>query len=174
MKDDPLPIRVLKVTGFVMINITAMIGYLTLFMLMFMTSSKASNIEYKSSDDTKVNLVNQVAVNCNTERIYEPSKPKYNYAPTNASQSEVIAIINQVFGADAPKMIQVAKYESGFNPDARNPSGASGILQIMPATWRGYNCTGNIFNTYDNAICGKKVLQGQGWYAWHVVSVYNL
>ena len=31
----------------------------------------------------------------------------------------------------------VAKFESGDNPNARNPSGATGVYQFMPQTWKG-------------------------------------
>ena len=38
-------------------------------------------------------------------------------------------------GADPDQLLRVAWCESRYNPNAVNPSGASGLFQFMPATW---------------------------------------
>ena len=49
-------------------------------------------------------------------------------------QSIIIAAANR-FGVDPNWLLRIAKCESGFNPNAYNPSGASGLFQFMPATF---------------------------------------
>ena len=63
-------------------------------------------------------------------------------AQANQSRESMIAIIDQVFGPDAPAAIRVATCESDLNPYAYNPisvagSHAEGLFQILvPSTWR--------------------------------------
>jgi len=54
-----------------------------------------------------------------------------------AAQRGVIRAITQIFGEHAGQALQVARCESGLNPHAFNPSGATGLFQIMPGTWNG-------------------------------------
>jgi soluble lytic murein transglycosylase-like protein len=54
-----------------------------------------------------------------------------------STQSAVVKTIEQVFGNHAWSALQVATCESGLNPSAYNPSGATGLFQIIPSTWNG-------------------------------------
>mgnify|MGYP001614729542 FL=1 len=75
-------------------------------------------------------------------------------------------LIRQTFPND-PVMLNVAKAESGFNPNAKNPnSSAKGIFQIISGTWKHFECQGEPMNAKNNISCAKKVLEGQGLGAW--------
>jgi soluble lytic murein transglycosylase-like protein len=58
---------------------------------------------------------------------------------TPPAASSVQDIIRQAFAPLGPNAVawalRVAACESGYNPRARNPSGASGLFQFMPSTW---------------------------------------
>lgn len=63
-------------------------------------------------------------------------------------------------------MYWVAVNESALVPSAANPSGAKGLFQIVGITWRGYGCTGNVFNTDDNIRCARKIYDKRGLKDW--------
>lgn len=56
--------------------------------------------------------------------------------------------------------------ESRGNPAAYNPSGASGLFQVMPSTWQALGCAGDPFDAYANAVCAWAVYRVQGPTAW--------
>lgn len=43
----------------------------------------------------------------------------------------------------------IASHESSYNPHAHNPSGASGLMQLLPSTFRSYHVPGTSGNIYD-------------------------
>lgn len=56
----------------------------------------------------------------------------------------------------------LAKHESTYNPKASGGGGKwLGLMQIAPATWRGYDCSGNITNGADNMSCAVKIMSRQ-------------
>ena len=82
------------------------------------------------------------------------------------SVEDIKDLIRQTFPND-PIMLNVAKAESGFNPNAKNPnSSAKGIFQIISGTWKHFECQGEPMNAKNNISCAKKVLEGQGLGAW--------
>jgi soluble lytic murein transglycosylase-like protein len=78
--------------------------------------------------------------------------------------SAIVAMIDHAFGAHAAVALAIAERESGLNPNARNPSGASGLFQLMPIWWQGkfdpFNPAANIAAAY--AISRG----GTDWSAW--------
>lgn len=56
----------------------------------------------------------------------------------------------------------VAKHESTWNPRASGGGGRwLGLMQIAPATWRHYGCSGNIMDGADNMACAVKIAARQ-------------
>lgn len=70
--------------------------------------------------------------------------------------------------AMAPLMAAIARAESSGNPAARNPSGASGLWQIMVPENAGYvpGGAGNVFNPHANAAAAVAIERSQGLGAW--------
>lgn len=61
-----------------------------------------------------------------------------------------------------PTLDRVIWCESRCDPAAHNPSGAAGLLQIMPMHWHGRDP----YDPATNLAIGFEVLERQGWRAW--------
>lgn len=70
--------------------------------------------------------------------------------------------------SNVEKALCVIRYESGGNPDARNPSGAAGLFQVMPFWFDHFG--GDAYEPENNARVAALVLAEQGWTAWSVVN----
>jgi hypothetical protein len=101
--------------------------------------------------------------------------PTPTSTPAPTGQAGVIALIEQVFGPYAQGALQVANCESGYNPDAYNPtsingSHAEGVFQILyPSTWdttsesasSPFDASANIHAAYE--IFAR---DGYNWHEW--------
>lgn len=66
-------------------------------------------------------------------------------------------------------MIRIARFESRFNPRAKNKSSsASGLFQIIAGTWYSNDCVGDKWNTEDNTRCAYKIQAKRGFQPWQV------
>jgi soluble lytic murein transglycosylase-like protein len=63
---------------------------------------------------------------------------------------------NSGWSIDRALMLAIAKQESGFNPHARNPSGALGLMQLMPATVRTLGTSARLTDPQVNLDLGQK------------------
>jgi len=108
-----------------------------------------------------------------TPIVVPPTSVPYNPPPTAppapVTGGNVSSMIYQIFGANGQAAINVAQCESGLNPGAYNPSGASGLFQIMPGTWAGTSQAGlSPYNAQANAIAAHEIFvrDGYSWREW--------
>jgi len=66
---------------------------------------------------------------------------------------------NSGWSIDRSLMLAIAKQESGFNPHARNPSGALGLMQLMPATVRTLGSSARLTDPQVNLDLGQKYVR---------------
>ena len=79
-------------------------------------------------------------------------------------------LIRAVFGSYAGQALAVAACESGYNPNAVNPSsGASGVFQFLASTWATTSYAGySRFNAWANVNAAHQVFvrDGYSWREW--------
>lgn len=69
------------------------------------------------------------------------------------------------------RVMCIMRGESGGNPSARNPSGASGLMQVMPFWASEFGLSRQrLFEPEINLWVARQIYEMQGWSAW---SVYN-
>lgn len=76
----------------------------------------------------------------------------------NQKYDELIAQSATRNGIDPNLMVAVMRQESGFNPRARSYKGATGLMQLMPATAARFGVT-NIYDVAQNIEGGAKYLR---------------
>jgi soluble lytic murein transglycosylase-like protein len=77
------------------------------------------------------------------------------------SQADFDGIIDKaasMFNIPAKLIKSVIQKESNFNPNAVSHAGASGLMQLMPATARGLGVK-NVFDPAENILAGSKYLR---------------
>ncbi|MEK6299243.1 MAG: lytic transglycosylase domain-containing protein [Acidobacteriota bacterium] len=95
--------------------------------------------------------------------IFMPGTPSSSVAPEmnttgNPKYNELIAKSATRNGIDPNLMVAVMRQESGFNPRARSYKGATGLMQLMPATAARFGVT-NIYDVAQNIEGGAKYLR---------------
>jgi LysM repeat protein len=102
---------------------------------------------------------------------HQPANPATSQvAQAPAAGGSVEAMIYQAFGSDANSALNVARCESGLNPNATNAaSGAAGLFQFLPSTWRTTSQAGQSpYNAYANILAAHEVFvrDGHSWREW--------
>jgi soluble lytic murein transglycosylase-like protein len=79
-------------------------------------------------------------------------------AKSNADFDGIIDKAASMFNIPAKLIKSVIQKESNFNPNAVSHAGASGLMQLMPATARGLGVK-NVFDPAENILAGSKYLR---------------
>ncbi len=86
------------------------------------------------------------------------TKLKYASSANSAEYEQLIRSCSTKYGVDQNLVKAVILAESGFDPNAVSGKGASGLMQLMPATARSLNVADR-FNPKDNVDGGVKYLR---------------
>lgn len=78
---------------------------------------------------------------------------------TKAQVQEMIRDAAKKHGVSVSTMMGMAAIESRFDPRAYNKSGASGVYQFMPATWREYGRGKSVWDPKANIDAGARFLK---------------
>jgi len=95
--------------------------------------------------------------------IFMPGSPSSSVVPEmnttgNPKYDQLIAQSATRNGIDPNLMVAVMRQESGFNPRARSYKGATGLMQLMPATAARFGVS-NIYDVAQNIEGGAKYLR---------------
>jgi soluble lytic murein transglycosylase-like protein len=82
----------------------------------------------------------------------------HDSARVDAPFSSLIVEAARAHGVDPQLLVEVARRESHFNPNAVSPVGACGLMQLMPATARLLGIS-NIFDVRENVFGGARYLR---------------
>ncbi|MDH7973288.1 lytic transglycosylase domain-containing protein [Sphingomonas sp. AR_OL41] len=84
-------------------------------------------------------------------------------APARIAIADFVSEAARRFAIPEAWIDAVMRAESAGNPDAVSPKGATGLMQIMPATWRGlrarYALGSDIRDPHDNIVAGAGYLR---------------
>jgi len=78
-------------------------------------------------------------------------------APGNTALDKLIAELAPRYALDAKLVREVVAHESAYNPRARSPKGAQGLMQLMPATAARFGVE-NVWEPMDNLQGGMRYL----------------
>jgi soluble lytic murein transglycosylase-like protein len=90
-------------------------------------------------------------------------------ATSTAPGGSVESMVEQTFGPHAEQAKRVAMCESTMNPNAQNPSGASGLFQILPSTFASTSQAGkSVYDPAANVQAAYEVFSRDGfsWNEW--------
>lgn len=154
--------------------IVAMVAVMTIFTVVTLASPLGHSEAFAGTFQTYANAVPWVPTPTPTPK----PAPVQAYSPpagANPGQQAVINDINAIFGSYASGAINVARCESGFDPNAWNPyaisgSHAEGVFQILyPSTWSTTSWAGDSPYNYDDNIRAAHqifVRDGYSWREW--------
>lgn len=80
--------------------------------------------------------------------------------PNGQQIKQVVNKHSEKYGVDPLLVHAVILTESGYNPNAKSPCGATGIMQLMPATFKARGVGNNIYSIDQNTEAGVKHLAG--------------
>ncbi len=89
------------------------------------------------------------------------SEPSASTVPYSAKEKDYEGLVKEAslkYSIDEDLIRSVIRQESGFNPNAKSPVGASGLMQLMPETAKDLGVR-DIMDPRDNMMGGVKYLR---------------
>lgn len=106
-------------------------------------------------------LTSPTTLSSTTSSLNGTSLPPMSLTKLSGAKTDYDEIINEAaktYKIPAKLIKSVIKQESNFNPNATSYAGASGLMQLMPATAKGLGVE-NIFDPKENIFAGSKYLR---------------
>lgn len=127
--------------------------------LMFFAWQPAAQAEY-ASPTARLAMVNWVVENAPGQRVAKKSKAVKRVSVAEA-QNYVSLAVRWAAKRDLDPMLvlSIMRHESGFNPNARSPYGAMGLMQVVPRWHRDKLQGRNLYHPEVAIEVGTKVLQ---------------
>jgi len=102
-------------------------------------------------------IINSLGLNQKTS-LPPMNLTKLSSASSSTDFDEIIEQAANTYNLPADLIKSVIKQESNFNPNAISRAGASGLMQLMPATAKGLGVN-NVFDPRENIFAGSKYLR---------------
>jgi soluble lytic murein transglycosylase-like protein len=144
----------------------AAVGVKALFLALCLGAASPAQAQIYSWRDANGHLVlsNQRPTQAGEVKSYAVPKTtavratRYARAERSKQYDELIAEHADRNGVRSDLVRAVVQVESAFNPNARSPKGAMGLMQLMPATAQEYGVL-NPFNPMENIRAGVQYLR---------------
>jgi soluble lytic murein transglycosylase-like protein len=114
--------------------------------------------EAKKSSATQTTGNGASSATANPANLVKIPAPMTRISSGNAAIDGMVAEAAGIHGLDPYLILSVMRQESGFNRNALSPKGASGLMQLMPATASRFGVR-NIFDVRENILGGAKYLR---------------
>jgi LysM repeat protein len=122
------------------------------------------------SNPDMIDVGQQINIDGGTASVNAAPAAETPAATTSTAKSGSLeSMIDQVFGPHAEQAKRVAMCESTMNPNATNPSGASGLFQVMPSTFASTSQAGkSVYDPAANIQAAYEVFSRDGfsWNEW--------
>lgn len=124
-----------------------------------MTSAQQEQMLRKDgTQDTTKSPSNQISSTPAANAIKIPVAMQGRTSSGNAAIDGVIREAANTYSIDPVLILSLMRHESSFNAGAISPKGASGLMQLMPATAMRFGVK-NIFDVRENILGGTKYLR---------------
>jgi len=105
-------------------------------------------------------LSNNIVHSQTLEQVKKQHVEKVLSSPQGQQIKSSVKKHSEKYGVDETLILAVIMTESGFNPKAKSPCSASGLMQLIPTTFKARNVGNNIWDIDQNIEAGTKHLAG--------------